>query len=312
LVFFAGCASLRSTSSNRLDQHIAEADAAYRQLDGGHLSMYNDAVASIAKDIDGDTPNELRTQLDSLHVKLDPSKIDLPLARYHVVSRSRRTGESIGAPMLLDYDTSSARFYPPDGLLCSATALYRRENGEPHLSFVTAKATIELNGSRFALRRDDDAALDAMSRRGRSVVHSGFRNMLRPGSMQERSGIFLTEPYDPNKAVVLMVPGLQSTPFAFVDLRSTNANGVDCSPGTINTTALFGSYGSVRKIPERSCIEPGRSMFRKPLCTTERPRRDIASSAASSSRLKANLDPFNSIVAFAVTNERCGSPFSRR
>ncbi len=218
LVFFAGCASLRSTSSNRLDQHIAEADAAYRQLDGGHLSMYNDAVASIAKDIDCDTPNELRTQLDSLHVKLDPSKIDLPLARYHVVSRSRRTGESIGAPMLLDYDTSSARFYPPDGLLCSATALYRRENGEPHLSFVTAKATIELNGSRFALRRDDDAALDAMSRRGRSVVHSGFRNMLRPGSMQERSGIFLTEPYDPNKAVVLMVPGLQSTPFAFVDL----------------------------------------------------------------------------------------------
>jgi hypothetical protein len=36
--------------------------------------------------------------------------------------------------------------------------------------------------------------------------------------MREPSGIFLTEPYDPNKAIVLMVPGLQSTPFAFTDL----------------------------------------------------------------------------------------------
>ena len=36
--------------------------------------------------------------------------------------------------------------------------------------------------------------------------------------MRERSGIFLTEPYDPNKPIVLLVPGLQSTPFAFVDL----------------------------------------------------------------------------------------------
>lgn len=39
--------------------------------------------------------------------------------------------------------------------------------------------------------------------------------------MRERSGIVLTEPYDPKKMVVLMVPGLQSTPFAFVDLMKT-------------------------------------------------------------------------------------------
>ena len=60
-----------------------------------------------------------------------------------------------------------------------------------------------------------------MTRRGRHVARSGFRNMLRPASMRERTGIFLTEPYDPKKAIVLMVPGLQSTPFAFVDLLKT-------------------------------------------------------------------------------------------
>ena len=220
LVFLSGCASLRSTSSNRIDQQIAHADVAYRMLDADHVTAYNRAVASIARQIDGETPNELRTQLDSVRVKLDQPKIELPLARYHLASRSRLTNESagVGIPMLLDYDTSRAPLYPRDGLLSSATAVYRRVNGEPHLSLITAKTTIKLNGSTFTLNRDDAAPIAAMSRRGRHVARSGFRNMLRPEVMRERSGIFLTEPYDPNKAIVLMVPGLQSTPFAFVDL----------------------------------------------------------------------------------------------
>ena len=120
--------------------------------------------------------------------------------------------------MLLDYDTGRAPLYPRDGLSCSATAVYRRVNGEPHLSLITSKTSIELNGSTLALNRDDVAPIAAMSSRGRHVARGGFRNMLRPASMRERSGIFLTEPYDPNKAIVLIVPGLQSTPFAFVDL----------------------------------------------------------------------------------------------
>ena len=39
--------------------------------------------------------------------------------------------------------------------------------------------------------------------------------------MRERPRIFLTQPYDPKKIIVLLVPGLQSTPFAFVDLMKT-------------------------------------------------------------------------------------------
>ena len=55
LVVCAGCASLRSTSSNRLDQQIARADAAYLTLDTNHVTAYNNAVASIARLIDGGT-----------------------------------------------------------------------------------------------------------------------------------------------------------------------------------------------------------------------------------------------------------------
>jgi hypothetical protein len=243
LVFLSSCASPSSTSSNRLEQQIAQADTAYRTLDTDHVTDYNDAVAAIAREIDGKTPAELRSELGAIQVKVDESKIQLPLARYHLAPRSRMPDESadVGVPMLLDYDTSRAPLYPPDGLICSATAVYRRVNGERHLSLISTQKTIELNGSTFALNRDDAAPIAAMSSRGRSVAHSGFRNMLRPAAMRERTGIFLTEPYDPNKAIVLIVPGLQSTPFAFTDLMKAMRRDPEVSAHFQVWTFLYGT-----------------------------------------------------------------------
>lgn len=243
LVILGGCASLRSTSSNGINQQIAGADAAYRRLDADHVTAYNNAVAAIAREIDGETPEQVRSQLSSVHVTLDQPKIELPLARYHLASQSRLTNESaeVGAPILLDYDTSRAPLYPRDGLTCSATAVYSRVNGEPHLSLITSKTSIELNGSTFALNRDDAAAVAAMSSRGRHVARNGFRNMLRTASMRERSGIFLTEPYNPNKAIVLVVPGLQSTPFAFVDLMKAMRREPEVSAHFQVWTFLYGT-----------------------------------------------------------------------
>ena len=218
LICIAGCTSLRSASSSRLDQRIARADEAYRTLDSNHLTEYNTAIASIGREIDGDTPSELHTQLASIHVKLDEPKIDLPLARYHVVSRTRMANQSVGIPMLLDYDTSKAPLYPREGLLVSATAVYRRVNNQPHLSLVAAKKGIEIRGSTFPVNRDETAPIAEMVRRGRHVARAGFSGMIDPAKMPVKAGIFLTEPYDPNKIPLLMVHGLQSTPFAFVSL----------------------------------------------------------------------------------------------
>ena len=63
---------------------------------------------------------ELRSELDPVQVKVDEPKIQLPLARYRLASRSRMPNESadVGVPMLLDYDTSRAPLYPREGLLC--------------------------------------------------------------------------------------------------------------------------------------------------------------------------------------------------
>lgn len=208
LVFLDGCASPRQ-SSHQLNQQIAQADAALANLDAHQVSTYNKAVESIA-----------RSDLDSIGIKLDRPKMPLPLARYYVAPETRAPNETTGAgvPMLLDYDTSHASLYPRDGLIIPATAVYRRIDGTPHLSLLTAKKTVELSGATYPLNIDNAAPVTAMARRGRHVARAGFRNMLRPAAMPEGPRIFLTEPYDPNKITVLLIPGLQSTPFAFVDL----------------------------------------------------------------------------------------------
>jgi hypothetical protein len=196
-------------------------DAAYQALDTDRVSTYNKAVDSVARRMDGAKPDELRRQLASVGVKLDQqNNIKLPLVAYHRAPASRIRNESsdLGVPMLLDYDTSHASLYPRDGLVLPATAIYRRIDGKPHLSLLTGKNSVELNGSTYPLKIDNIAPITAMAYRGQHVARSGFRNMLDPGAMAESTGIYLTEPYDPDKAIVLLIPGLQSTPFAFVDL----------------------------------------------------------------------------------------------
>jgi triacylglycerol esterase/lipase EstA (alpha/beta hydrolase family) len=220
LLFFAGCASVTPASSNQLDRQVAQADIAYRQLNANHRAPYNNAVASIAREMDGKTPDELRAQLKALGVTLDQPKIKLPLVRYHIAPGPRTPNEpnAVGVPMLLEYDTTNAPLYPRDGLMISVSAVYRPVGGERHLSLLSGKDRIALNRSTYPLALDNVAAITAMSLRGRHVARAGLSNMLHPAAMSDRPGIFLTEPYDPGKIPVLMVHGLQSTPFAFVDL----------------------------------------------------------------------------------------------
>jgi hypothetical protein len=221
VVLLAGCASTRvAQRPHNLRHPIAEAAVAYRTLGTNHVAAYNEAMASVARQIDGETPDELRSELDSIGVTLDQPHINLPLAHYYLAPRSGLANDSgqVGIPMLLDYDTRKAPLYPRDGLVISATAVYRVRTGEPRLSLLTGSTRVELNGSTYPLSIDDVAPINFMARRGHHVARSGLSYMLHSSAIGERAGIILTEPYDPNKKIVLMVHGLQSTPFAFVDL----------------------------------------------------------------------------------------------
>jgi triacylglycerol esterase/lipase EstA (alpha/beta hydrolase family) len=219
LVFLTSCASPRSASSNRLDQQIAPADSAYRTLDAGRVTDYNKAVATIVREIDGKTPAELRNELDPVQVKVDEPAVELPLVRYHSVRTSPQMKQSpaIGAPVLLEYDTSRAPIYPREGMFLSATAIYRRVQNRPHLSFIAADNRITVGRKSYPLVTDKNAAATMLARRARRVAQSGLTNLLHP-EVRAKGEIVLTQPYDPNKIPILLVHGLQTTPFTFLQL----------------------------------------------------------------------------------------------
>jgi pimeloyl-ACP methyl ester carboxylesterase len=220
LIALTGCATVERRSPHRLNQDVALADMACRNLDTRNRATYNNALVSIAYGIDAESLGEVRSQLNSVGVSLDLPVVGLPLSRFHAIPQPQIPNDSsgIGIPLLLEYDTSHAPLYPPDGLLISATAIYRRINGRPQLALLSGKNSVELNGSMHPLNNDNAAPIAAMSQRGQHVAQAGFSYMLHPTAMHDNPGIFLTEPYDPNKIPVLMVHGLQSTPFAFADL----------------------------------------------------------------------------------------------
>jgi pimeloyl-ACP methyl ester carboxylesterase len=241
LLFLSSCASPRSTSSNRLDQQIAQADEAYRTLDAGHVTGYNNAVASIARKIDGKTPAELRSELDPVQVKADEPAVELPLVRYHTVRTSPQSKQSlaIGAPVILEYDTCRASIYPRAGLFLSATAIYQRVRNQPHLSFITADNGITLGRKSYPLVSDKNAAASMLASRARRVAQSGLTNLLHP-EVRAKGEIVLSQPYDPNKIPILLVHGLQTTPFTFLQL----VNALESDPEIARRFQFWHSYYS--------------------------------------------------------------------
>ena len=131
--------------------------------------------------------------------------------------RGPRSLCAIGAPVVLEYDTSRASIYPREGMFLSATAIYRRVHNQPHLSFIADDNSITLGRSTYPLVTDHAAATSMLVRRARRVAQSGLTNLLHP-DIRAKGEIVLTAPYDPNKIPILLVHGLQSTPVTFLKL----------------------------------------------------------------------------------------------
>jgi pimeloyl-ACP methyl ester carboxylesterase len=222
LVAFTGCASTRVASSDHLRRDVAAAELAYRELAPNHTGAYNAALNSIARNLDLTTPAALRAELSQAGVKIAEPAVDLPLVRYHSVRRSLRLDMSlaVGAPVVLEYDTSHASIYPRDGIFLSATAIYQPARNQPRLSFIADENSITLGRSTYPLVTDKTAADARLLRSARGVARSGLANLLHP-DVRAKAEIVLTAPYDPNKIPILLVHGLQSTPLTFLKLVTT-------------------------------------------------------------------------------------------
>lgn len=219
LVALSGCAPTRVASPDHLRRDVGAAESAYHNLAPDGTRTYNAALGSIVRDVDSASPTLLRSELSESGVKIDEPAVQLPLVRYHAVRTSAQPNDSpaIGAPVLLEYDTSRASIYPRDGLFLSATAIYRRVDDQPRLSFITAENRIALGPSIYPLVTGNAAATAMLVHGGRHVAQSGLTNFLHP-DVRAKAEIVLTAPYDSNKIPILLVHGLQSTPFTFLKL----------------------------------------------------------------------------------------------
>jgi pimeloyl-ACP methyl ester carboxylesterase len=149
---------------------------------------------------------------------LDAPSAKLPFVHFHVVRPLQPNQLSVGVPVVLEYDTKRTPLYPPEGMLLPATAIYTRVMDKPHLSLVTERSTVTLNGAEYPLATNYTAPGLMLGHRARRLARSGFSSMIRPEHMQRKPQIYLLDPYDPTKIPVLMVHGLQSTPVAFLSL----------------------------------------------------------------------------------------------
>ena len=175
LFAFSGCASPRVASPDRLRRDLAAAELSYRELAPDDTRAYNTALGSIARHLDRASPAVLRSELSQAGVKIDEPAVQLPLVRYHAVRTSPQPNDSsaIGAPVLLEYDTSRASIYPREGMFLSATAIYQRVHKQPHLSFIAADSSITLGRTRYPLVTAKSAATAMLVRRARRSRRAG-------------------------------------------------------------------------------------------------------------------------------------------
>lgn len=220
VLIFSGCATTEVVQQRGdLRQQIAVVDRAYRNLEPNSAATYNASLVPIAREMERASPAQFQQALAAIGVKLEKPTIKLPLVGVRSVQRPQGLApNSVGAPVLLEFDTSRASVYPPDGLLVAGTLIYNRTGQSARLSPVSSQNEIELNGRRYPLAIDNRALGLALRNRAGPIARIGFHRMLHPAAPGPKAQVYLIEPYDPNKIPVLMVHGLQSTPVAFLTL----------------------------------------------------------------------------------------------
>lgn len=122
---------------------------------------------------------------------------------------------------------SSDRFLPPQGVAYPVTAVVAF--AAPRLG-EARRATLHLldpaNHERFFVAEQplslaaDFTAPYAVALSQRRFDLLGYAGTLRPQRVEAASGVFMLEPYDPNKTPVLMVHGLLSSPLAFAEITN--------------------------------------------------------------------------------------------
>lgn len=115
-------------------------------------------------------------------------------------------------------------YFPPEGIVRPLTAVlefpdFRTSNAAPELVLYQPdrQPEVEIAGQLQPLAADYSAAYAVLLSRTK-LKGSGLRAFLNRQAFGREAGIFLMEPYRPDKIPVLMVHGLASSPLAWAEL----------------------------------------------------------------------------------------------
>ncbi|MEM7350713.1 MAG: alpha/beta hydrolase [Acidobacteriota bacterium] len=122
------------------------------------------------------------------------------------------------------------RFIPSEGYVNPATAVLTFEPGDSTSPGRTRRATLtfydprrtetmELGGVRLPLTADFTTPFGYLAG-STNLQRAGVQGFLQSEKALERQGLFMLEPYDPNKIPLIMVHGLRSSPLAWAELTN--------------------------------------------------------------------------------------------
>ena len=144
--------------------------------------------------------------------------------------RNHHRIDAFGAPLVAVRENSEARaerepFMPPEGMIYPATAVIEFQ-ASPGMGVVDASVRLcrpdvsrytVIGGRRVLLSEDLTAPLAVLFSRT-ELGEEGLKGLTEVEDLVERIGVYMHEPYDPERIPVLFVHGLRSSPITWRDV----------------------------------------------------------------------------------------------
>lgn len=217
---------------------------AYQPENPAMISLYRRAVArylALSVGLDGGTVDHRRNTLwDTFHLHWetgsgmwDPSYFDrlLPADELEVRGlRNHYSRHGLGTPLVAVRENRRLEpldnYLPPEGIIRAATAVLvfephegRYPGGDRRVSIrcynPLETTEVEVGGLAVPLAADFTTPYAFLASQAEFT-----KSLLRSEKSWSHLGLFLVEPYDPDKIPVVMIHGLRSTPLAWLDLTN--------------------------------------------------------------------------------------------
>ncbi len=161
----------------------------------------------------------------------------IPADYVRITGFNKRTRvDGLGAPLVGVREHTEAReaelsFHPPNRGVFVALGCFAefepRHAGGPSISIalydLDRTSTVRIGGSSIPLAGDFTAPL-ALSSDGMNDLVLGIRAILNVGASADIKGVYLIDPFDPNRIPVLLLHGLMSSPLVWRNV-ATDAKG---------------------------------------------------------------------------------------